>query len=318
MFFVYFIGGNFTGGFMRNEITVALGGGGVKGYSHLGVLRYLDKCGIHIHSIAGTSAGGLFGAVYAAGYRIDEMERMVARIEHGKLYNRLPGDGPSLLGLGGVIDLLEEMLGDLTFDDLKIPMSMTAVDLETGERIILNQGRLIDAVLATIALPGIFPPRQWEGRLVVDGGVVDPVPVSIARRMTPGLPVVAVVLTPPMRAWNGHRQPPNFLSSFPLINRLYQMRLAQSFNIFLRSVDIATCILTDMRLELERPDVIIRPSLKNIGLVEAVDILELIDLGERAAEIASPQLQSLWTRKKRFSTRWPILGDFFRRTSFGP
>lgn len=298
------------------EVTLALGGGGVKGYAHIGVLRHLERCGIKIRAIAGTSAGGLFGAIYSAGFKYGEMDNVIQKLDQSKFYKRLPGDGPSLLGLGGVINLLEDLLGDMTFADLTIPMAMTAVDLETGQHVILNEGRVVDAILATIALPGIFPPRQLNGRLLVDGGVVDPVPIGVAREMAPAVPVVAVVLTPKMRNWNGHREPPAFLSSLPLISRIYQFRLAQSLNIFMRSVDIASCFISDRCLEIEKPEFIVRPSVNHIGLVDQVDINEVVNLGEKAAEKIMPRLMRVNRSGNRFSHRLPWLNNLIKRTPF--
>jgi NTE family protein len=296
------------------EVTLALGGGGVKGYAHIGVLRYLENCGIRVRAIAGTSAGGLFGSTYAAGVSLQELDNLLSKVNQAKLYTRQPGDGPSLLGLGGVSEVLEGILGDITFEDLQIPMAMTAVDLESGEPVVMNTGRVLDAVLATIALPGIFPPRQWKGRLLIDGGVLDPVPIPLARALAPDLPVVAVVLTPRLQTWNGNHKPPRFLRSIPLINRIFQTRLPQSLNIFLRSVDIVGCVLTDLRLELDQPDVIIRPPLSNIGLVDTVDIMDLIAMGERATEKAMPQILQLNHWSFWLSHRVPWLGEFIKKS----
>jgi NTE family protein len=301
------------------EVTLALGGGGLKGFAHIGVLRYLKSCGIRVKAIAGSSAGGLFGALYASGYNLDDFEDRLVYINQNfadnKMYNRLPGDGPSILGLGGVVAVLEDILGDMTFDDLLIPMAMTAVDLDTGELVIMNRGRVLDAVLATIALPGIFPPRVWEQRLMVDGGVLDPVPVSIARSLAPGLPVAAVVLTPKLKSWNGQRKPPSFLSAIPFIERFYRFRFAQSLNIFLRSVDIATALLSDLRLEIEQPDVVIRPAVGHVELLKPVDIIDTIQLGERATEDVMIQFNRLVDWRYRISDRIPWLSSFFRKAS---
>jgi NTE family protein len=294
------------------DVTLALGGGGVKGFAHIGVIKALEKHGFRIRAIAGTSAGGLMGSVYAAGLRVELIESRLAGLDQGKLYNRLPGDGPSLLGVGGVVRILEELLGNCTFSQLRFPFAVTAVDLDHGEEVIIDQGRVIDAVLATIAVPGIFPPRAWDGRMLVDGGILDPVPVNLARKLAPGLPVVAVVLSPALTEWSGKRPPPRLLSSLPLLNRLYQLRLAQSFNIFLRSVDMAGCMLTELRLEKEQPEVLIRPPVGVIGLVDRVDIPELIRIGEQAAEEALPALRKATDWRHRLSYRLPWLSDFLR------
>ncbi|RPI33236.1 MAG: hypothetical protein EHM70_06630 [Chloroflexota bacterium] len=287
------------------DITLALGGGGVKGFAHIGVIRTLERSGFRIRSIAGTSIGGLVAAIYGAGIGPEGVEERLAAMDQSRLYNRLPGDRPSLLGLGGVIQVLKDYLGDKAFEDLRLPVAMTAVDLESGQAVVMRRGRVLDAVLATIAVPGIFPPKVWEGRLMVDGGIVDPVPVALARTLAPNLPVVAVALTPAVREWNGNQPAPRLLRSIPLLNRLYQMRLAQSFAIFLRSVEIGGSLLANLRLQIDRPEIVIRPKVAAFGLVDTVDMTEMVRLGEEATQEVLPELRQLFTWQRRWSSRLP-------------
>jgi NTE family protein len=275
----------------RMEIALALGGGGVKGNAHIGVLRVLERSGVRIHALAGTSAGGLWGALFAAGYHPDEIEQFFKGIDPSTIYNRRPGEGPSWLGLAGIYELLQEKLGDITFEDLAIPFAVTAVDIDRAEQVILRQGKVLDAVLATIAVPGVFSPVLREGRTLIDGGVLDPVPVVVARSLAPELPVVAVVLSPPLTEWGGPVRP-RLLNSLPFIaNYIAKMRIAQATNIFLRSIDIGGAMLTELRLKLDKPDVIIRPAVPQIGLLDQVDIGEVARLGEHAAEAALPEIR---------------------------
>ena len=103
------------------EISLALGGGGARGIAHLGVLRYLDEQGYQVKALSGTSAGGMIGAVYAAGYHPDEIVERFLEVDQSHLFGRQVGDGPSLLGVAGLMYVLDEMLGEKTFDDLQIP-----------------------------------------------------------------------------------------------------------------------------------------------------------------------------------------------------
>src|SRR5918996_745079 len=221
------------------DITLALGAGGVKGNAHVGVLRRLEKEGFRIRGIAGSSFGGLVAVYYALGYSPDQIEDMFALVNQAALYGRVPGDGPALLGLAGVRNLLEGSLSDRTFDDLKLPCVITAVDLKSGSEVIFSKGRLVDAILASIAMPGIFPTRYIEEHELVDGGVLDPVPVMPARSLAPHLPVVAVVLTAPIgspaQSWT-IPMPPYVPRT--LMMRLSKMRYAQAWDTFMRSIDI--------------------------------------------------------------------------------
>jgi NTE family protein len=287
------------------EVTLALGGGGVKGYAHIGVLKALQAKGIKICSIAGTSIGGMMGALYAAGIDLEQAQDQLKLLDQSKLYTRKPGDNPSLLGMGGVIEILRETLGNLRFEDLSIPLAMTAVDIESGQPIIIRRGPLLEAILVTTAVPGIFPSRIWGGREVVDGGILNPVPVTVARSLRPKLPVVAVVLSPTLSNWTGQQTLPALLANIPLINRVAKFRLAQSIRLFMRSIDISGCMLADLRLQIEKPEVIIRPIEHQIGLVDTVNIPELIELGFQAAQAAVPQLERWSDSRHSIDSRLP-------------
>lgn len=270
------------------NITLALGGGGVKGFAHIGVLRVLEREGFQIRGVSGTSAGGLAGALYAAGYSPDDMENRLREVDQGTLFARMHGDGPALFGFSGVIAILKELLGERTFADLRIPLAVTATDLTAGMPTVIKQGRIFDAVLASSAAPGVFPARSLDGQLFVDGGVMNPIPVAEARALSPGTPVVAVVLTPPI-GWQREvknvspENIPVLMTNLPLAYRLAgRLRLAQAFNLFVQSMDLTGQMLMHAQLQLERPEVIIRPEVGQIGIVDRVDIPEVIKSGELA------------------------------------
>lgn len=264
------------------DIGLALGGGGARGIAHIGILKILEQEKIRIGAITGSSIGGLIGAVYLCGWSPDEMLEKFTKIDQPKLYGHMKDEEPSLLGIAGGTEILTEMLGDRTFADLKIPFAVTAVDLEAGQTIEISHGRLIDAVLATIALPGIFPARRWGDRLLVDGGVGNPVPVDLVRKIKPSLPVVAVVLTQ-------HKQAsvtvpvPEIPGAAPVIDYISRLRLAKALNVFIKSIDVGAKVLAETRLELDNPDLIIRPDLGNIGLLDNVNVPDIFALGKEAA-----------------------------------
>lgn len=289
------------------NITLALSGGGVKGFAHIGALRILEREGFFIKALAGTSAGGLIGALYAAGYSPDEMEERLREIDQGNLFSHMQGDGPALFGFGGVTAILNELLGEHSFADARIPLAVTATDLTTGMPVFIRQGRLVDAVLATSAVPGVFPAREVEGHMLVDGGILNPVPVAEARALYPHAPVVAVVLSPPL-SWRLERRDdiatsiPQLMTNLPLVYRLAgRLRLAQAFNIFLQSMDLTGLMLLDTQLKLEKPDVIIRPKLGQIGLVDHIDIPSVIRAGEQATLEALTEIHKVMGWRYRLS-----------------
>lgn len=274
------------------EITLALGGGGAKGNAHIGVLRRLEKEGYKIRSVAGTSFGGIVAVFYALGHSPAEIQEIFEEVDQNQLYGRAPEDGPSLLGFAGVRNMIDRILGDKTFDDLEIPCAVTAVDIKSGAEITLSEGNLKQAVLATIALPGIFPVQHLNGWELVDGGVLNPVPVSVARDLSPDLPVVAVILNDPMdKPLHGYTIPVPSIIPRTIAQRIARISLAQSLDVFLRSVDVSSRAVAYFRLQVDNPDVLIRPAVHHLSLLDKVVIADVAKLGEQAVEEVLPQLK---------------------------
>ena len=276
------------------DISLALGGGGIRGVAHIGVLRSLENHGFTVKAIAGTSAGGLVGAVYASGYSTEQIEEAVNNLGSKWVFSRNSSDQPALLGIGVISKQLSALLGDRTFDQLEIPYAATAVSLRTGKEFILREGKVLDAALATMAIPGVFPSQEIGGSVLVDGGVLDPVPIRLARWMRPDLPVVAVVL---------HKQPEGYEEpemAFPIsipgpssiTERLTKLRMVQALQIFTHSMEVTSTRLTDMGVKLYQPEVLIEPRVGHIGLLQDVDAKELILAGMNATEEVLTKLQS--------------------------
>ena len=286
------------------DIAIALGGGGSRGNAHVGVLRRLEEEGFRIRAVAGTSAGGIAAVAYAAGYTPDEMEQIFSHVDQTKLFARLAVEGPGLIGLSAARKVLEEFLGERTFADLKIPCAVVAVDLEAAKEVVIHEGRVVDAILATIAIPGVFPPKEWGEHRLVDGGVLDPVPVSVARALCPGHPVLAVVLSARMEEPRhfSHLPLPLHVPA-PIVERFTHLRFAQAFNIFMDSVDVGQRMITELRLTLDQPDVVIRPEVGEIGLLDRVDVLKVIRLGEKAVDQVLPEIRRSVAWRKRMGRR---------------
>jgi len=282
------------------NLALALGGGGSKGNSHLGVIRRLEKEGCKIEAIAGTSFGGIVSVFYALGYSPDDIEEMFAKLDQRRLYGHSDSEGPSLLGLGGATKWLRNVIGDRTFADLKIPCILTAADLRSGCEVLLSEGSLVDAVLSTIAIPGIFPAKRIGELELVDGGTLDPVPVAPARSLAPNLPVIAVVLTTPMgtpaQTWNIPM--PEYVPQV-LLEHISKLPYTQALDVFLRSLDMVTRAVTEYRLEVDKPELIIRPPVTHIDVLDKVDVHDVAKMGEDAVEALLPEVKKLFSWQNR-------------------
>ncbi|MHC2993972.1 MAG: patatin-like phospholipase family protein [Candidatus Atribacteria bacterium] len=179
------------------KFGLALGSGSARGMAHIGVIQVLEAYHIPIDMIAGTSIGSVVGSVYATGASVEQMREAALSMKRGKTISlmdpTLPRSG--LLSGNRVEEILNEIaLKDKNFDDLKIPFATVAIDVKTGAKVILNQGSVIKAVRASISIPGIFTPAKYQDYFLVDGGVVDPVPVDLVQKMGADI-IIAVSLT---------------------------------------------------------------------------------------------------------------------------
>jgi NTE family protein len=191
----------------RKRIGLALGGGVVRGMAHLGVLAVLEQEGIPINFIAGTSAGSIVGALFAAGLSIAKIKDFGMNV-HWWNFARPVGPARGWVSFDPLERWLVRELGDLTFGDLKTPFAAVAVDLNTGEPVVLDQGRLAPAVRASCSVPGFVTPLELDDMLLGDGSLADTVPVDVLHSMgvdyTIGVDIFTLVDPPSLGSdWNG-------------------------------------------------------------------------------------------------------------------
>lgn len=264
------------------QLGLALGGGGARGLAHIGVLKVLEKAQIPISYLAGTSMGGLIAAGYAAGLSAAQLEKEALRMtQFGELIQlldlSLAEDG--LLDGDSVQGYLQELLGEqLTFSDLRIPLALSAVDLNRGEAIALQEGSVVQAVRATISLPGVFAPAEIGERRLVDGGVLDNVPADLVRQLGADV-VVAVNVSLDVRddaIWE-------------------QVALPPPLRTLWRADAITIAALTKVRLEQAGPQVVLRPQVPSevTTLSGFKHAGATIAAGEAATEQALPQIRAL-------------------------
>jgi len=180
-------------------ITLALGGGAAKGLAHIGVLKGLEEDGFEVAAIAGTSMGSIIGAMAAQGLTAIEMEGLFRAIDWVRLGRIM------VTSVSGAAfhDMLRESFGGILIEDLEIAYAAVCADLDTGEMVVLDSGDLAEAVCASSSVPGILPSRHLEGRRLVDGAVVEPVPVTAATAMGEGVVLAVNVVRPPTRREQG-------------------------------------------------------------------------------------------------------------------
>ena len=166
----------------RPKIGLALGSGGARGFAHLGVIKVLVENGIPIDYIAGSSMGSLVACFYGAGIEMDRLYKLSTAFKR-KYY--LDFTVPKMGFIAGkrVKELIRVFTKGKHLEELMIPVSVVATDLMTGEKVVFKKGPIAEAVRASISIPGIFVPEKQNGRLLVDGGVVDRVPVSVVKEM---------------------------------------------------------------------------------------------------------------------------------------
>lgn len=271
-------------------IGLALGGGGARGLAHIGVLKVLDRAGIPINVLAGTSMGGIVGALYAAGIAPDVIETSILSAV-GSITDllalvdvRISQSG--LLKGHRVYDLVASKLGpQRTFASLRRPFAVVAVDTVTGREVVLDEGWVADAVRATMSVPGIFAPVEMGPYRLVDGGLLNNVPVDVVRRLGAGF-VIAVDVLPNFGA-NQSGQP-------PVVRQLSPRFMPRAFQDLWHIEMIMISALTEFRLRDNPPDVLIRPDLPaDMDMFVGFERPGVaIAAGELAAEAALPQIQA--------------------------
>jgi NTE family protein len=187
------------------RLGLALGGGAVRGAAHIGVLQVLEREGIVPDVVVGTSVGAAVGAAYAAGVATDEISRLFHSVRWRRLARLTWRNRLSLLDTEPLEALIQTSIGISAFEQLPRPFAAVACDLLTGERIVLQTGPLARAVCASAAIPGLIPPVELGDWLLIDGGVMDNLPVDVARELGADY-VIAVDLFPPP---TGQQRPTN-------------------------------------------------------------------------------------------------------------
>jgi NTE family protein len=278
-----------------NRIALALGGGAARGWAHIGVLRALDEAGVKIGMIAGTSIGALVGGCYLAG-KLDELEEFARSLTMRRIAGLLDLTigGGGLFGGMRLTKRMQEHLVGLNIEDLEHPFIAVATELKTGHEVWVNQGDLITALRSSYALPGIFEPVRCNGRTLIDGALVNPVPVSVCRAYEQAL-VVAVNLNYDIfgraavvkhGAGAGSPEPAGKSTTEPSSRMGLPGVMVQAFNIIQDRISRS-------RLAGDPPDLTLHPRINSIGLSEFHRAAESIERGYEETCSRIPELQRM-------------------------
>ncbi|MGY1446381.1 patatin-like phospholipase family protein [Pseudomonas chlororaphis] len=290
----------------RPKIGLVLSGGAARGLAHIGVLKALEEQGVKIDAIAGTSMGAVIGGLYASGYKIDELEKLALSIDWQQALSDAPpredipfrrkqddrdflvkqklsfrDDGSLGLPLGVIQGqnlalLLESMLAHASdtrdFDKLPIPFRAVATDIASGEKVVFRKGHLPRVIRASMSIPAVFAPVEMDGRLLVDGGMTDNIPLDVARDMGVDIAIVVDIGTP-LRS---------------------RQQLATVVDVLNQSITLMTRRNSEEQLAtLHKNDVLIQPPLASFGVTDFGRAQEMIDAGYRATRILDTRLAPL-------------------------
>lgn len=293
----------------RPLIGLALGGGAARGWAHIGVILTLEEYGIRPDIVCGTSIGALVGAVYSVG-KIDRFKEWAVglTIKNVISFMDIALNGGMLKG-ERLMEFFRQNFIDCSIEDLKIPFGAVATALHTGAEVWLQSGPTLDAVRASIALPGLFSPVWHAGQLLVDGGLVNPVPVSLARAMGADI-LIAVDLSsdtlarhlvrdsaaPAQADSPGYEWVRKMRSGFGALlsdEDKNEQRLPRMLDVVASSLNIMQVRITRSRMAGEPPDIVITPKLARFGLLDFHLAQEAIEAGRRSVESCLPALKGL-------------------------
>ena len=253
----------------KPKVGLALSGGATLGAAHIGVLQVLEREGIRPDFVAGTSAGSLIGALYCAGIPLAQISDMFLTMKWPTLLRLSITKPLALFDISPMDEVIKKTIGDINFEEMKIPFAAIVCDLMTGERLVMDHGPVAPAIRASASVPGIFLPVEYEGRMLVDGGLVDNLPVEQARAMGANFVIASDVSN---RGENS-RRPANIFEVLQTTFNIMQDRGA------LPNSDACECY--------------IRPKVTQFSCWGFDDSPKILEEGKKAAEEVLPILKKL-------------------------
>jgi NTE family protein len=272
-------------GKVRQAVGLALGAGAARGWAHIGVIERLEEHGIHACAIAGSSIGALAGGLHAAG-RLSALKDFALSLTRRRVLSLLDISwrGSGLIAGERLGNLLDDVVGGVSFADMKVPFICIATELGTGHELWLRSGPLAPAIRASYALPGVFRPVRVNGHWLIDGGVVNPVPVAACRALGARM-VIAVNLGAETAAGIAIQNPQDIAASDK------GMTAPSLTSVIAAAFNITQDRLARSRLAGDPPDISIMPRTNGMGLFEFDKAEKAIAAGRDAVDRAMPEIE---------------------------
>lgn len=250
---------------MKPKIGLALGSGGARGFAHIGLLKVLNSEGIKIDYIAGSSMGALIGCFYASGSDLELLQKVSLQFKR-KYFMDLTVPRLGFVAGKRIEEYIRLFTKNQNLEDLEIPLAVVATDIERGERVVFTKGPVYEAVRASISVPGVFVPKRINGKLLVDGGVVDRVPVSVVKEMG-----ADIVIASDVSATKGDTE------------------IQSIYDVIFKSLDILQMEIVKMKGI--NADVMIQPPVETYNSRAFTNIQEIIMMGEQEAKKRLPEIK---------------------------
>ncbi|VAW13291.1 UPF0028 protein YchK [hydrothermal vent metagenome] len=280
---------------MKKQVSLVLSSGGARGIAHIGVIEELEKQGFEIKSIAGTSMGALVGGIYAAG-GLEVYKEWMCSLDKMDVFNLID----LTLSRNGIVKgdkilrEMKKMIPDINIEDLLIPFVAVATDINNDKEVVFSRGSLYDAIRASISIPTVFTPFEKEGAQLVDGGVLNPIPINRVSRFESDILVVVYVnarfphIRTPIPGDNNHEEKKHSKYINTIINKLNNFIPKDKadkigyFNLLNKSTSLMLHQISLMTLEKYKPDILINVPRDSFGTYDFYKSKEIIELGRRA------------------------------------
>ncbi|MCG8427253.1 MAG: patatin-like phospholipase family protein [Chromatiales bacterium] len=286
----------------KKRVSLVLGSGGARGLAHIGIIECLEQNGYEIHSIAGSSMGALIGGIYAAG-KLDAYSQWVRALQQIDVLRLVDFSfrRSGLIKGEKVIETLQELIGDRNIEELPISYTAVATNIENQKEVWLNQGSLFSAIRASIAIPTVFTPVQYQGKTLVDGGLVNPIPIAPTLRDDTDL-TIAVNLSAKADPKHSQAEKQKQRASLAKNNESYRQKIAQFvdglqqklgrdddeeelgiFEVISGSFETMQKLIARYQLAAYSPDIVIDIPINSCAFYEFYRAEEMIELGQQQA-----------------------------------